>query len=123
MLNIATQASITFLNNKNDPTGPSTAMAVSEGFGGIENILFLDEGDPSGTKGPNAQTALVYATFWVEEVSHATIPTFHQLQYAQMVVLDFGIVTLLNPAPPASGRLVELSWPHITVGTLRKPFS
>jgi hypothetical protein len=126
VLNIATQANITFLDNKNDPTGPSTDVAVPQGFGGVENILFLLGGNPSGAQGPNAQTALVYATFWIEQLSHPTFPSFLQLQYAQMVQLNFGIFSVLNPpapAPPGAGHLVELGWPHITVGTLRKPFS
>jgi hypothetical protein len=126
VFNISTQASITFLNNQNDPTGPSGVVEVPAGFGGIENILFLAGGSPTGNQGPNADTALVYATFWIETVTHPTFPSFRQLQYAQMVVLDFGIFTLLNPPPPAnpaSGKLVVLGWPHITVGTLRKPFS
>ena len=126
VFNIATQASINFLNTPNDPTGPSTAVAVSEGSGGIENIVFLEGGNPVGAQGPNADTALVYATFWIEEVSHNSIPRFIQLQYAQMVVLNFAIFTVLNPpapAAPGSGHLILLGWPHITVGTLRKPFS
>jgi hypothetical protein len=42
-----------------------------------------------------------------------------QLQYAQMVVLNFPIRHLLNQNPPV---YVNLGWPHITVGTLRKDF-
>ena len=44
----------------------------------------------------------VSATFWLETLQGQTAPT--QLQYAQTVLLNFN----------------GLSWPHITVGTLRK---
>ena len=68
----------------------------------------------------NAQTALVYATFWIEKVTHkATNQSFMQLQYAQMVVLNFPIFHLLNGTPSV---YVNLGWPHITVATLRKSF-
>ena len=42
-----------------------------------------------------------------------------QLQYAQMVVLNFPIFHLLHQTPPI---YVNLGWPHITVATLRKSF-
>jgi hypothetical protein len=125
VINIATEAKINFLTTPNAPTGASLPVSVYSGQGGIENITFLQGGDPTtGAAGPNADTALIYATFWIEKLSHATIPQFVQLQYAQMVVLDFAIFAVLNPAggTPLSGNLVELGWPHITVGTLRKPF-
>jgi hypothetical protein len=115
VVNIASQASINFLTTPNDPTGPSTTVNVIDGDGGVANIVFLQGGQPVGAEGPNANIATVYATFWVEDVLHHTIPKFKQLQYAQMVVLDFEILSIL----PAN---VLLGWPHITVGTLRKPF-
>lgn len=40
-----------------------------------------------------------------------------QLQYAQMVTLNFPIRSLLN-----DGVFVNLGWSHITVGTLKKGF-
>jgi hypothetical protein len=43
-----------------------------------------------------------------------------QLQYAQMVVLDFPIFHLLHKSPPV---YVNLGWPHISVATLRKSFN
>ena len=55
-----------------------------------------------GAQGPNAVTASVSATFWLETVQGQPAPS--QLQYAQTVMLNFN----------------GLSWPHITVGTLRK---
>jgi len=114
-LNIATQPAVTFLTQPNDPTGPSAPVTVTDGAGGIENILFL-EGENSGApgaKGPNAQTALVYATFWIEKVKRQGRDPFMQLQYAQMTILNFGILNVPN---------VILGWPHISVATLRKSF-
>jgi hypothetical protein len=116
VINISTQAKITFFNQPNSKTGSPTAVVdVTDGAGGIENILFLEGGEPVGAQGPNAQTALVYATFWIEKVMHNDRPSFMQLQYAQMVVLNFPIFTLLP-------KVVTLGWPHISVATLRKAF-
>jgi hypothetical protein len=118
VLNIATQASITFFTKPNSQVGaPTVVVKPTNGAGGIENILFLEGGEPVGPKGANADTALVYATFWIEKVKHPDHPTFMQLQYAQMVILDFEILKLLP------GKVVNLGWPHISVATLRKGFS
>jgi hypothetical protein len=68
----------------------------------------------------NAQTAVVYATFWIEKVTNKERGlSFMQLQYAQMVVLNFPILHLLRQTPSV---YVNLGWPHITVATLRKDF-
>jgi len=69
--------------------------------GGLANTAFL-QGSPN--EGPNAQAALVRATFWIETMAGpvADGPDFHQLQYSQTVLLNFN----------------TLSWPHITVATL-----
>ncbi len=65
----------------------------------------------------NAQTAVIYATFWIEKVSHKHHGhSFMQLQYAQMVTLNFPVRSLLP------GVFVNLGWPHVMVGTLRKRF-
>ena len=64
--------------------------------GGTANTAFLSG---SSTAGPNAVTALVSATFWLETVQGP--PESMQLQYSQMVVLNFN----------------GISWPHVTVGT------
>jgi len=105
-LNIASQTPISFGVTPNLAT-PTTSVAVTDGGGGIENILFLDG---------NAQSALVYATFWIEKVSHPHLrESFVQLQYAQMVLLNFPIL-LAGPTPP------NFSWPHVSVATLRKTF-
>ena len=66
--------------------------------GGTANTAFLK----GGPQGPNAVTASVSATFWLETVQGQ--PAENQLQYSQTVLLNFN----------------GLSWPHITVGTLRK---
>jgi hypothetical protein len=118
VLNICTQAKITFFKNKNStkPTDPTVTVNVANGAGGIENILFLEGGDPVGGVGANADTALVYATFWIEKVTHPTRPPFMQLQYAQMVILDFEIFAALP-------KNVNFGWPHISVATLKKSFS
>ena len=116
VLNIATQASMTFFTTANSkPGAPTVVVTPTNGAGGIENILFLEGGEPTGPNGANADTALVYATFWIERVKHPHRPTFLQLQYAQMVVLDFEILTAL----PAH---VNLGWPHVSVATLKKAF-
>jgi hypothetical protein len=125
VLNIATQTPINFLTVANSGAGgAATPVAVPQFGGGIENIQFLlgqnvnVGGQPEPE--PNAQTALVYATFWIETVTNTNNGhTFMQLQYAQMVVLNFPIRHLLNQNPPV---YVNLGWPHITVGTLRKDF-
>ena len=66
--------------------------------GGTANTAFLK----GGADGPNAVSASVNATFWLETLQGEPAPS--QLQYAQTVLLNFN----------------GLSWPHITVGTLRK---
>ncbi len=66
--------------------------------GGTANTAFLK----GGADGPNADAASVNATFWLETLQGQSAPT--QLQYAQTVLLNFA----------------GLSWPHITVATLRK---
>ncbi|MDA8397961.1 MAG: heme-binding protein [Actinomycetota bacterium] len=66
--------------------------------GGIANTAFL----AGGLSGPNAVTARVSSTFWLETVQGS--PNFLQLQYSQTVLLNFN----------------GLSWPHVTVATLRQ---
>jgi hypothetical protein len=70
--------------------------------GGVANTAFLQG---SLAAGPNAQAALVTATFWIETmVGKGGGRDVHQLQYTQTVLLNFN----------------GLSWPHITVATLVK---
>jgi hypothetical protein len=62
----------------------------------VSNIPFL---------GPNARVSSAAATFWIERVKSddsAGPPEFFQLQYTQLVLLDFN----------------GLSWPHVSVATL-----
>jgi hypothetical protein len=66
--------------------------------GGTANTAFLK----GGTAGPNAVSVSVNAAFWLETLQGDSAPS--QLQYAQTVLLNFN----------------GLSWPHITVATLRK---
>jgi hypothetical protein len=80
----------------------STHAALPVVGGGTANTAFL-QGTPA--QGPNAVSALVTSTFWIETVKGPPgKPDFHQLQYTQNVLLDFR----------------GLSWPHVTVGTLIK---
>lgn len=67
--------------------------------GGTSNTAFLQG---SKSAGPNAQSADVTAIFWIELVKGD--PNFLQLQYTQTVLLNFN----------------GLSWPHVTVATLRQ---
>jgi hypothetical protein len=75
----------------------SSSIASLPG-GGTANIAFLT----GATDGPNAVTARVAATFWLETLQGDTEP--RQLQYSQLVLLNFN----------------GLSWPHVTVATLQK---
>jgi hypothetical protein len=76
--------------------------AVNAG-GGTANTAFL-----TGTGSPPAGNALattVQATFWIETIAGTGgQPDKHQLQYTQLVMLDFN----------------GIHWPHVTVGTLVK---
>jgi hypothetical protein len=91
-----TMRSRTFLN-------VSTTGQVIKGGGGTANTAFLasSHNPPQG----NARAAHVEATFWIETIAGTGgNPDIHQLQYTQLVMLDFN----------------GIHWPHITVGTLRK---
>src|SRR5208282_6770495 len=100
VLNIATASSITFNTQPivlpTNPTSPTVTVSLPQFGGGIENLLFLQT---------NADAALVYATFWLEKLTHSDQPPFMQLQYAQMVLLDFPAITI--PGEP------NFSWPHV----------
>ena len=116
-LNVASEPTITFLTQPDNPGGPSTDVTVPDAAGGIENTLFLEGASQQGVVGnvgPNALASLVYATFWIERVAHPKRSPFLQLQYAQMTVLNFGILK-------ATGAPI-LGWPHVSVATLRKSF-
>jgi len=97
VINIATEP---------NPTG---TKPVPDGGGGIENIPFLVT---------NADTAKVFATFWIERIAHP-VHDFMQLQYVQTVILNFPILKPKSPAPPGPA---PFSWPHVSVATLQKTF-
>ena len=117
-LNIATVAPIQFFTTP--PTappasGPTVTVSVADAAGGAENLPFLET---------NADTSLVYATFWIETVTPKDERPFMQLQYAQMVLLNFPAILIPSTAPPPvsdQGKL-NFSWPHVSVATLRKTF-
>jgi hypothetical protein len=69
--------------------------------GGTANTAFLAAASPPGG---NAKAVEVAATFWIESVKQTTGPDKLQLQYTQLVQLDFN----------------GLRWPHVTVATLQK---
>jgi hypothetical protein len=118
VLNIASTTPIQFLTQPaiaGNPPPPSQSVNVPQFGGGAENLGFLQT---------NADTALVYATFWIEKVEHPNRPAFMQLQYAQMVLLNFPAILIPSTAPPPvsdQGKL-NFSWPHVSVATLRKTF-
>lgn len=103
-LNIATVSPIAFGTVPNAAT-PATSVTIPTAPGNLGNIPFLET---------NAPAVVTYATFWLEKVSHPTRRPFMQLQYAQMVVLNF-------PANLVPGK-PNISWPHVSVGNLRKTF-
>jgi hypothetical protein len=92
-----TMKSRTFLNVS------TTHSIVNAGGGGTANTAFLAaSGNPPGG---NARAAQVNATFWIETIAGTGgQPDKHQLQYTQLVMLDFN----------------GIHWPHVTVGTLQK---
>jgi hypothetical protein len=68
--------------------------------GGTANIAFLQ----GAAAGPNALDARLDATFWIEKFTDAAGHPGTQLQYSQIVLLNFN----------------GLSWPHVSVATLVK---
>jgi hypothetical protein len=107
-LNISTAQSITFFDGPfilGSPAPATSVVDVAQAGGGAENLSFLTQ---------NATTTLVYATFWLEKLSHPTRPTLMQLQYAQMVMLNFPALKI--PGQP------NFAWPHVSVATLTKTF-
>ncbi|WP_309704232.1 MULTISPECIES: heme-binding protein [unclassified Sphingomonas] len=76
-------------------TGPTPIIG-----GGTANTAFL-QGDAAG---PNADAVSMEAIFWIEQVRQSDGSIVLQLQYTQTVLLDFN----------------GLSWPHVSVATLRQ---
>ena len=93
--------STTVLRVTSDTSVPGS---IPNSGGGMDNIAFLTGVGVPPAGGPNAIAAFAEATFWIERVrGEYGNPDFNQLQYTQRVLLNFN----------------ELSWPHITVATLR----
>lgn len=104
VINVSTVAN---LQQEQKPPLPPKTITFNGGGGGVENIPFLQK---------NANAATVFATFWIEKIAGPNPDAdFLQLQYVQTVFLNF---PLINPTAPP----VPLTWPHVSVATLRKVF-
>jgi hypothetical protein len=81
----------------------ATGHSLIKAGGGTANTAFLAaSGNPPGG---NAKAGQVEARFWIETIAGTGgHPDTHQLQYTQLVMLDFN----------------GIHWPHVTVGTLVK---
>ncbi|MBS9532522.1 hypothetical protein KIH27_02850 [Mycobacterium sp. M1] len=100
-LNISTAASVPFA---------SGAVELPQFGGGVTNLGFLRG---ASDRQPNLSVAGVYATFWIQRLSHPDgRPTLLQLQYVQTALVNF-------PARSRSGQ-PNLSWPHVSVSTLHR---
>jgi hypothetical protein len=124
-LNISTATDITFFNAPviNQQPLPSTAtVSLPQAGGGIENISFLLGPSLSSSPPNNAFTALFYATFWLEKLTHPTQPPLMQLQYAQMTMLNFPALLLGKPNATPPVPPPNFAWPHVQVATLQKTF-
>ena len=81
----------------------ATNDSIIKAGGGTANTAFLASSNtpPAG----NATATHAQATFWIETIAGTGgQPDKHQLQYTQLVMLDFN----------------DIHWPHVTVGTLVK---
>lgn len=79
-------------------TGGAGLHGITQKMVNNPNSVFLK----GGGDGPNAVVTHVTATFWLETLQGDPEP--RQLQYSQVVLLDF----------------LDLRWPHATVATLHK---
>jgi hypothetical protein len=79
----------------------SSRHNIIKAGGGTANTAFLaSSGNPPGG---NANATQVQSSFWIETIAGTGgQPDKHQLQYTQLVMLDFN----------------GIHWPHVTVGTL-----
>jgi hypothetical protein len=79
----------------------ATSHSIINNGGGTSNTAFLSAS--ANPPGGNAKATQVEATFWIETIAGTGgQPDKHQLQYTQLVMLDFN----------------GIHWPHVTVGTL-----
>jgi len=78
-----------------------SSIEPGDSFGGILNT-------PSLAKEANA--AQIEATFYIEKVKTKEGKFYYQLQYVQEIYLDF----------PVFDKDPVLTWPHVSVATLRK---
>lgn len=83
-----------------DSTLPGSVPDIG---GGTANIAFLVGKGAPPAGGPNSNTPRASSIFWIEKGTDKYGKPLLQLQYTQRVILDFG----------------GLSWPHVTVATLR----
>ena len=124
-LNISTATEITFFSApviNGNPLPTTTPVNLPQAGGSIGNIEFL-LGPSLGPNPPNnAFTALFYATFWLEKLTHPTEPPFMQLQYAQMTMLNFPALLLGRPTATPPVPPPNFAWPHVQVATLQKTF-
>jgi hypothetical protein len=81
----------------------ATNHSIIKAGGGTANTAFLaTSGNPPGG---NAKATRTEARFWIETIAGTGgQPDKHQLQYTQLVMLDFN----------------GIHWPHVTVGTMVK---
>lgn len=70
---------------------------------GIHNIPFVTH---------QANPTSMTSTFWIEEIDNGDNTTTLQLQYLQVVLLDF------FPRPDNQPGLIR--WPHVSINTMRK---
>jgi hypothetical protein len=124
-LNISTATPITFFNApviNGSPLPTTTPVTLPQAGGSIDNISFLLGPSLSSNPPNNAFTALFYATFWLEKLTHPTQPSLMQLQYAQMTMLNFPALLLGNPSATPPVPPPNFAWPHVQVATLQKTF-
>ncbi len=81
----------------------SASGSVPNAGGGTDNIAFLSGTGTPPAGGPNAVAPFASAIFWIERGKDKAGQPFIQLQYTQRVLLNFH----------------GLSWPHVSVATLR----
>jgi len=88
------------LGNQKITAMTTLVMSTSNGKngGGILNIPFIQQ---------NVDATLMDSKFWIETIEGQ--PEL-QLQYSQTIDLVF----------PPTGSLAPISWPHITVASLKK---